>query len=137
MLTAGEARQLLDSIMPKDKDGNSLPPRLVDLRDRALIAVMVFSFARISATVSMKVEDYVQAGKRWKFRSMEKGGKYNEVFAHHGAEEFSCNWQQSKLREAPALVSGLALTAPLSQTWACGSRCFERPPGASPKGHNT
>jgi integrase/recombinase XerD len=88
VLTAGEARQLLDSIMPKDKDGNPLPPRLVDLRDRALIAVMVFSFARISATVSMKVEDYVQAGKRWKFRFMEKGGKYNEVFAHHSAEEY-------------------------------------------------
>ena len=88
VLTAGEARQLLDSIMPKDKDGNPLPPRLVDLRDRVLIAVMVFSFARISAAVSMKVEDYVQAGKRWKFRFMEKGGKYNEVFAHHSAEEY-------------------------------------------------
>ena len=88
VLSAEEARQLLDSIMPKDKNGVPLPPRLVDLRDRALIAVMVFSFARISATVSMKVEDYVQAGKRWKFRFMEKGGKYNEVFAHHSAEEY-------------------------------------------------
>jgi integrase len=28
------------------------------LRDRALIAVMVFSFARISAALAMKVEDY-------------------------------------------------------------------------------
>jgi integrase/recombinase XerD len=88
VLTAEEARLLLDSTMPKDKNGKPLPPRLVDLRDRALIAVMVFSFARISAAVSMKVEDYVQAGKRWKFRFMEKGGKYNEVFAHHTAEEY-------------------------------------------------
>ena len=38
--------------------------------------------------VSMRVEDYVQAGKRWKFRFMEKGGKYNEVFAHHNAEKY-------------------------------------------------
>jgi integrase/recombinase XerD len=88
VLTAEEARTLLDSIMPRDKNGEPLEPRLVDLRDRALIAVMVFSFARISAAVSMKVEDYVHAGKRWKFRFMEKGGKYNEVFAHHSAEEY-------------------------------------------------
>ena len=88
VLTAEEARTLLDSIMPRDKNGDPVEPRLVDLRDRALIAVMVFSFARISAAVSMRVEDYVQAGKRWKFRFMEKGGKYNEVFAHHSAEEY-------------------------------------------------
>src|SRR5690606_22483453 len=54
--------------------------------DRALIGVMIYSFARVSASVSMRVEDYFQSGKRWKFRFMEKGGKYNEVFAHHNAE---------------------------------------------------
>jgi site-specific recombinase XerD len=36
----------------------------------------------------MRFEDYFQAGKRWKFRFMEKGGKYNEVFAHHNAETY-------------------------------------------------
>jgi len=49
---------------------------------------MVFSFSRISAAVSMRIEDYFQAGKRWKFRFMEKGGKHNEVFAHHNAEPY-------------------------------------------------
>jgi len=79
VLTAEETRTLLDSIETDT---------LIGLRDRALIGVMVFSFARISATVSMKVEDYFQGSKRWKFRFMEKGGKYNEVFAHHNAEEY-------------------------------------------------
>lgn len=79
VLSAEEARQLLDSIETDT---------LIGLRDRALIAVMVYSFARVSATVSMRVEDYFQAGKRWKFRFMEKGGKYNEVFAHHNAEAY-------------------------------------------------
>src|ERR1700704_1170530 len=32
--------------------------------------------------------DYFQSGKRWKFRFMEKGGKYNETFAHHNAEAY-------------------------------------------------
>jgi integrase/recombinase XerD len=79
VLSAEEARQLLDSIETDTTIG---------LRDRALIAVMVFSFARISAAISMRVEDYFQGGKRWKFRFMEKGGKYNEVFAHHNAEAY-------------------------------------------------
>ena len=79
VLSAEEARQLLDSIETDT---------IIGLRDRALIGAMVYSFARISAAVAMKVEDYFQAGKRWKFRHMEKGGKYNEVFAHHNAEAY-------------------------------------------------
>jgi site-specific recombinase XerD len=39
---------------------------VVGLRDRALIAVMVYAFARVSAVVSLKVEDY--------FRSKNAGG---------------------------------------------------------------
>jgi site-specific recombinase XerD len=64
VLSAEEARQLLDSI------GTDT---IIGLRDRALIGVMVYSFSRVSAAVSMRVEDYFQAGKRWKFRFMEKG----------------------------------------------------------------
>lgn len=79
VLTAEEARQLLDAIETDT---------LIGLRDRALIGVMVYSFARISAALGMRVEDYYQAGKRWKLRFMEKGGKYNEVVAHHNAEAY-------------------------------------------------
>ncbi len=79
VLSAEEARQLLDAIETDT---------IIGLRDRALVGVMVFSFSRISAAISMRVEDYFQAGKRWKFRFMEKGGKYNEVFAHHNAESY-------------------------------------------------
>ena len=79
VLNAEETRQLLDSIETDT---------IIGLRDRALIGVMVFSFSRISAALSMRIEDYFQAGKRWKFRFMEKGGKYNEVFAHHNAESY-------------------------------------------------
>ena len=54
VLKADEARQLLDSI-----DVSSL----IGLRDRALIAVMVYSFARIGATLAMRVEDYYTEGR--------------------------------------------------------------------------
>jgi integrase/recombinase XerD len=49
VLTEDQARHLLDSI-----DVTTV----VGLRDRALISVMIYSFARIGAVVAMRVEDY-------------------------------------------------------------------------------
>jgi integrase len=49
---------------------------------------MIFSFARISAVLGMKVEDYYQNGKRWWLRLHEKGGKFHEVPGHHNAEAY-------------------------------------------------
>jgi site-specific recombinase XerD len=79
VLTADQARLLLDSIDTSE---------IIGLRDRALIGVMVFSFARVSAAVGMRVDDYFPTGKRWWFRLHEKGGKRHEVPAHHNAEEY-------------------------------------------------
>ncbi len=79
VLTIEEARLLLDSIDISESSG---------LRDRALIGVMVYSFARVSAVVGMNVEDYYQQGKRCWVRLQEKGGKQHEVPAHHKAEEY-------------------------------------------------
>jgi site-specific recombinase XerC len=66
VLDADQARKLLDSI-----DTTTV----VGLRDRALISVMTFAFARIGAVVAMRVEDYCPQGKRWWVRRHEKGGK--------------------------------------------------------------
>ncbi len=79
VLSAEEARGLLDGI-----DLSTL----AGLRDRALIGVLVFSFARITAAVSMRVADYYTQGRRSFFRLHEKGGRYNVVPAHHLAQEY-------------------------------------------------
>ena len=79
VLTAEEARQLLDGIDTAT---------VIGLRDRALIATMLFTFARVSAVTGMKVDDYYQIGKRSWIRLQEKGGKHHEVPAHHLAEEY-------------------------------------------------
>jgi integrase/recombinase XerD len=63
VLTEDQARHLLDSIEATT---------LVGLRDRALIGVMIYSFARIGAVVAMRVEDYYPGGKRWWVRLHEK-----------------------------------------------------------------
>jgi site-specific recombinase XerD len=79
VLKADQARMLLDSI----ETGT-----IVGLRDRALLGLMCYTFARVSAVVGMRVEDYYQNGKRWWFRLHEKGGKRHEVPAHHNAEAY-------------------------------------------------
>jgi integrase/recombinase XerD len=79
VLDPDQARELIDSV-----DTSTL----AGLRDRALIGVMVYSFARVSAAVSMRVEDYFPEGKRWWLRLHEKGGKLHAVPAHHNAEAY-------------------------------------------------
>ena len=80
VLQADEMSILLESINTSTISG---------LRDKALIGVMAFSFARINAAVGMNVEDYYREGlKQWNFRFLEKGGQDRAVAAHHKAQEF-------------------------------------------------
>ena len=111
VLDADQARRLLDSIDTGKLSG---------LRDRALIAVMVFSFARVSAAVGLKVEDYYQDGKRWWFRFREKGGKQHQVPAHHTAEAYL---------DAYLLAGGIGIDkkTPLFQSVSCGGFLSGRP----------
>ena len=74
VLEAEEWRRLIDSI-PTDT--------LRDLRDRALIATLTYSFARITAALTMKVEDLRPRGAGWMIRLHEKGGKEHAMPCHH------------------------------------------------------
>lgn len=106
VLSAEEMRTLLDSIKVQDKKGR---PILIGFRDRALIALMGYTFARVGAAIGMKVEDcYIQKRRGW-VRLHEKGGKVNELPCHHNLETFLDEWLSR---------SGLALepTSPLFPT---------------------
>ena len=70
VLQPAEARLLLDTIDTSTVRG---------LCDRALLAVMVYSFARVSAVVGRRVEDDYQQGKRWWLRLQEKGRTHHAV----------------------------------------------------------
>ena len=79
ILNPEEARLLLDSILPCSPLG---------LRDRALIALMVYSFARVGAALQMHVEDvYTQSRRTW-VRLHEKGGKRHDMPCHHNLEAY-------------------------------------------------
>jgi len=90
VLNADEARVLLDSIPveQEDKKTGRTVPLLIGLRDRALIALMTYTFARVGAATSMKVEDYYQQGHRFWIRLHEKGGKRHEMPAHHNLDAY-------------------------------------------------
>jgi integrase/recombinase XerC len=60
----------------------------IGLRDRALIGLMVYSFARIGAALSMKVEDIYSERRRLWVRLREKGGKRHEMPCHHNLETY-------------------------------------------------
>ncbi len=77
ILMADDARALIKSI-PTD----TLP----GLRDRAIIAVMTYSFARVSATLAMDIKDVFPMHHRLWLRLLEKGGKHHEVPCHHNLE---------------------------------------------------
>jgi integrase len=58
-----------------------------DLRDRALIATLTYSFARINAALKMRVEDLRPRGAGWSIRLHEKGGKDHTMPCHHALAE--------------------------------------------------
>ena len=76
VLSPAEARKLLDAI-----DTGTL----AGLRDRTLLSVMLYSFARVSAVLGMQRQDYLGQGSRGWLRLHEKGGKRHDVPAHHRA----------------------------------------------------
>ena len=77
VLEGAEWRKLLDSI----------PATTLRLRDRALIATLTYSFARINAALKMKVEDLRPRGAGWTVRLHEKGGKQHAMPCHHALAE--------------------------------------------------
>src|SRR6202049_3300185 len=110
VLDPAEARALLDSIDTTTPAG---------LRDRALIALMVYSFARIGAALGMKVEDVFVQNRRLWVRLREKGGKAHVMPCHHTLEEYFA-----------AYLNGTGYTR--IQSGCCFRRWRASPGGRSP-----
>ena len=79
VLDPREARQLIDAI-------NTMT--IIGLRDRALIGLMVYSFARIGAAIGMRIEDVYPQNRRLWVRLHEKGGKQHAMPCHHNLEAY-------------------------------------------------
>lgn len=96
IMEAKEVRTLLDSIpvtrkvkiLRKHGGGQKEVADIKGLRDRAVIAVMGYTFARVSAVVGLTRGDYRLEGKRARLRLLEKGNKEQLVWLHHEAEAY-------------------------------------------------
>jgi site-specific recombinase XerD len=120
VLSPEEARQLFEAI-PADS--------LVGLRDRALIGVLIYSFARISAALAMRVEDYFPQGKRWWLRLHEKGGKHHEMPVHHTLEGYLDSYIQAAGighdKKGPLFRSAVGKTGKLSERPLARDEAFD------------
>jgi site-specific recombinase XerD len=74
VLDAAAWRKLVDSISTET---------VRDLRDRALLATLTYSFARISAALGMKAEHLRPQNAGWQILLYEKGGKEHVMPCHH------------------------------------------------------
>ena len=92
VLDPAEARQLLDAIDIAT---------VIGLRDRALIGLMVYSFARIGAAIGMRGEDVYTQNRRLWVRLQEKGGKQPPC----RATTISNPTCTSRQRAAPAAIA--------------------------------
>lgn len=96
ILEAKQMRDLLDAIpiirtvtiAKKHGGGNREVTDVKGLRDRVIIAIMAYTFARVSAVAGLKRSDYRLEGKRARLRLVEKGSKETLVWLHHEAEEY-------------------------------------------------
>jgi site-specific recombinase XerD len=116
VISSAEARELFDSM-----DAQTV----VGLRDRAIVAVMAFTFARVSAVVGLNVEDYYPQTKRWWLRLREKNGTVNQMPCHHKLEAYLDAYLDAAGirhdRKAPMLRAAIGRTGklasrPLSRT---------------------
>ena len=68
------------------------PTRPIDLRDRALIGVMAYTFARVSAACRITRADFVDLGRETRIRLKEKGGVEREIPCHPQLARYLDEW---------------------------------------------
>ena len=78
-ITARQARKLLSCIDLS---------HVVGLRDRAIIAVLVYTAARVGAVARLRRGDYFDAGDQYCLRFLDKGTKVREIPVRHDLQGF-------------------------------------------------
>ena len=88
-----QARALLKSIAVSDSVG---------LRDRAVLAVLAYTAARVGAVAKLTMKNLVSDGSQYTLRFAEKGGKSREIPVRHDLEQFLLAYvQAANITEGP------------------------------------
>ncbi|MFO0900518.1 MAG: tyrosine-type recombinase/integrase [Pirellulales bacterium] len=101
-ITVEQARRLLQSI----------PRRLpVDYRDRAIIALLIYTAARAGAVAALRLGDLVDEGTQRSLRFREKGGKQRAIPVRHDLEQLLLEYLSSSTTAAKRKESPLFRTS--------------------------
>jgi site-specific recombinase XerD len=97
-----QARALLGSIAVSYATEDGPQPDLVGLRDRAVIAILIYTAARVGAVAKLTRGSLTHDGHEWALRFQEKGGKQREIPVQHNLERCLLAWLDAAgLRKAP------------------------------------
>jgi integrase/recombinase XerD len=92
-ITILQARALLASIDISN---------VVGRRDRALLAILIYTASRAGAVAALKRSGFYRAGERYMLHFEEKGGKSREIPVRHDLQEIIFNYLDAAgLRDAP------------------------------------
>lgn len=78
-ITVEQARRLLSSVDIS---------HVVGLRDRAIIAMLIYTAARTGAVARLRLRDFFDAGDQYCLRFLDKGGKSREIPVRHDLQGF-------------------------------------------------
>jgi len=78
-ITVEQARRLLSGIDTR---------HVVGLRDRAIIAMLIYTAARIGAVAGLRLRDFFDVGDQYCLRFLDKGGKSREIPVRHDLQGF-------------------------------------------------
>lgn len=91
---------------------------LVGLRDRAIIAIMIYTAARVSAVSRLNVKDFYDIGSQYCIRLGEKGGKSREIPCRHDLQLFIQEYMKKAeptSKEFPLFLTAIGKTDRLSE----------------------
>jgi site-specific recombinase XerD len=92
-ISIDQARQLLASLNTS---------HVVGLRDRAMLAILIYTTSRAGAVAKLRLGDFYNSGQQWMLHFSEKGGKSREIPVRHDLEGIiSAYIDAAGLRDAP------------------------------------
>ena len=111
-ISANQARTLLKSI----DTSNPVGPR-----DRAVLAVLIYTAARVGAVAKLTVKNLVHDGSQYTLRFSEKGGKSRELPVRHDLEQLLLSYVRAAgITEGPLFRTANRKTRTLTKNAMTG-----------------
>jgi integrase/recombinase XerD len=111
-ISAEQARTLLRAIEVSN---------VVGLRDRAVLAVLVYTAARVGAVARLTIKNLVHDGSQYTLRFSEKGGKSREIPVRHDLEQILLGYLQAAgITEGPLFCTANRKTKTLNKNAMSG-----------------